>query len=227
MLKLLIWKLPSAWVSFVIFFLHTPSTQRSHNDRLSHCCHLPQACSPNVNTIFYGAVTKIPSRSLLTIQDRPWNVFGGHRDLPPTPIAPVAQWSCHRSFWLRRSFPLPIAISYCLNINGKPFKFMGRRELLLTRSQQNDVHTWWNYTQVMESYQKQKYVHDIRDVSSLKDQYIENPVLFYGSYFKISCSSQLLKPHFEKGYPELKHYIFSVFPIHHRSRVLVVNSCHM
>ena len=135
MLKLLIWKLPSAWVSFVIFFLHTPSTQRSDNDRLSHCCHLPEACSPNVNTIFYGAMTKIPNHSLLTLQDGPWNVFKGHHDFPPSSIAPVTKWSCHRSFWLCKSLPLPISICYCLNINGKQFKFMGRRELLLTISQ--------------------------------------------------------------------------------------------
>lgn len=71
MLKLLIWKLPSAWVSFVIFFLHTPSTQRSRNDWLSHCCHLLEACSPNVNTIFYGAVKKIPNHNLLKVQGEP------------------------------------------------------------------------------------------------------------------------------------------------------------
>lgn len=133
MLKLLIWKLPSAWVSFVIFFLHTPSTQRSHNDRLSHCCHLPEACSPNVNTIFSGAVTKIPNHSLLTLSDKPWNVFKGHRDLPFS-TAPVAKLSCHRSFWLCKPFPLPISVSYYLNRNGKQFKFMGIRELLLTIS---------------------------------------------------------------------------------------------
>lgn len=131
MLKLLTWKLPSAWVSFVIF-LHTPSTQRSHNDRLSHRCHLPEACSPNVNTIFYGAVKKIANRNLLPLQGEPKaaqnpDAFQGQHNRPPFSTPPVAKLSGCRSFQPCKSPPLPTPISHYLNINGKQFTFNERK----------------------------------------------------------------------------------------------------
>ena len=128
MLKLLIWKLPRPCVSFVIF-LHKPSSQRSHNDWQSHCCHLPEACSSNVNTIFYGAVKKIPNCSLLTLQGEPKtapNLECGQRATQSSFIStpPMAKLPCQRLFWLYNSSPPPTSISHCLHINGKPFKFI-------------------------------------------------------------------------------------------------------
>lgn len=63
-----------------------------------------------------------------------WNVFKGQHKLPPFSTS-VAKLLCHRSFWLCKSSSSPTPISHYLNINGKPFKFMGGRKLLLTIAQ--------------------------------------------------------------------------------------------
>lgn len=121
MLKLLIWKLPSAWVSFVIFFLHTPSTQRSYNDRLSHYCHLPEACSPNANTIFYGTVEDDtePQPAYTTADREPRSVFKRHRHL----LHPLLLWPLN--YYITDNWDLQI-------ISITP---IGRREIVLIISQ--------------------------------------------------------------------------------------------
>ena len=126
MLKLLIWKLPSAWVSFVIFFPSTPSIAKSHQDRLSHCCHLPEAHSPNVNTIFSGAVKMTPDNNLLTLQGEP-EVAQNLECVPRAgPLFSILSSSCSQIvrsqiIWVLQIIPLPTPISHCLNINGKQF----------------------------------------------------------------------------------------------------------
>lgn len=126
MLKLLIWKLPSAGVSFVIFFPIYPAYKR-----VIMTTWVTAAISPK-----HALQTSIPFslvqwRWPLTVTclhyrvnlrwHRTWNVFQEQHHCPPFSPPPVAKLLGHRLFGSCKSSPLPTSISHYLNINGKQF----------------------------------------------------------------------------------------------------------